>query len=146
MKRRTRPNKLTLPFLLEACSQLLDLRRGKQIQANVVKNGVDSDIYIHNTLIRFYGSCKEISDACWVFDGMCFKTVVSWNSIISGAWKSKCGEVGSFSSDSNRSCCESSTRIKIWERGVVEKLEETPSSQERAFCREMLGADDTRSW
>ncbi|KAJ8649003.1 hypothetical protein MRB53_002026 [Persea americana] len=84
MKRRTRPNKLTFPLLLMACSQLSDLQRGKQIQADVVKNGVYSDIYFQNTLIRFYGSCKEIPDARRVFDGMCFRTVVSWNSIISG--------------------------------------------------------------
>ncbi|KAJ8647645.1 hypothetical protein MRB53_000668 [Persea americana] len=82
MNRRTRPNKLTFPFLLKDCSHLSDLQCGKQIQADVVKNGVDSDIYIQNTLIHFYG--KEISDARWVFDGMCFRTVVSWNSIISG--------------------------------------------------------------
>ena len=49
-----------------------------------MKNGVDSEIYIQNTLIRFYGSCKEIFDARRVFDGMCFRTVVSWNSILSG--------------------------------------------------------------
>ncbi|KAJ8626340.1 hypothetical protein MRB53_019647 [Persea americana] len=84
MKRRTRPNKLTFPFLLKACSQFSDLQRGKQIPADVVKNGIDSDIYIQNTLIRFYGSCKEISDACRVFNGMCFSMVVSWNSIIFG--------------------------------------------------------------
>lgn len=30
-------------------------------------------------------------------------------------------------------------------RGVVEKLEETPSSQERAFWREALGAAEIRS-
>ena len=36
--------------------------------------------------------------------------------------------------------------LKIWERGVAEKLEETPPSQERAFCRETPGADDTGSW
>eukprot|EP00268_Persea_americana_P027306 TRINITY_DN26716_c0_g1_i4.p1 TRINITY_DN26716_c0_g1~~TRINITY_DN26716_c0_g1_i4.p1 ORF type:complete len:424 (-),score=64.94 TRINITY_DN26716_c0_g1_i4:137-1408(-) len=83
-KRRTRPNKLTFLFLLKAYSLLSDLQCRKQIQADVVKNGVDSDIYIQNTLIRFYGSCKEISDARQVFDVMCFRTVVSWNSILSG--------------------------------------------------------------
>lgn len=83
-QRRARPNKLTFPFLLKACSQLSDLRCGKQIQADVVKNGVDSDIYIQNTLIRFYGSCQEIADARRVFDGMCVRTVVSWNSVMSG--------------------------------------------------------------
>lgn len=30
-------------------------------------------------------------------------------------------------------------------RGVVENLEETPSSQERAFWRETFGAADTKS-
>lgn len=35
--------------------------------------------------------------------------------------------------------------LKIWERGVVEKLEETPSSQKRAFWRETPGAEETMS-
>lgn len=61
MKRSTtRPNKLTFPFLLKSCAQISDLNLGRQIQTHVLKYGVDSDVYIQNTFISFYGSCKEI--------------------------------------------------------------------------------------
>ncbi|KAJ8640192.1 hypothetical protein MRB53_016886 [Persea americana] len=60
MKRRTRPNKFTFPFLLKACSQLSDLQREKQIQAEVVKNGVDSDVYIQNTLYVSMGLVRRL--------------------------------------------------------------------------------------
>lgn len=35
--------------------------------------------------------------------------------------------------------------LKISLRGVVENLEETPSSQDRAFCSETFGAATVRS-
>ncbi|XP_077245964.1 pentatricopeptide repeat-containing protein At2g36730-like [Tasmannia lanceolata] len=79
----TKPNKLTFPFLLKACAQLVDFQGGRQIQVEIVKNGIDSDVYIQNTLIHFYGSCREISDARQVFERMSVRTVVSWNAMIS---------------------------------------------------------------
>ncbi|XP_010257503.1 PREDICTED: pentatricopeptide repeat-containing protein At2g36730 [Nelumbo nucifera] len=80
--RGVKPNKLTFPFLLKACAHLSALQEGRQIQADAVKHGVDSDIYVQNTLIHLYGSCGEISDARRVFDTMFFRTLVSWNAII----------------------------------------------------------------
>ena len=80
--RGTRPNNLTFPFLLKACAKLLAIEEGRQIQVEIVKNGLESDTYVQNSLIHFYGSCKRISDALHVFDLMSVKTVVSWNSVI----------------------------------------------------------------
>ncbi|XP_042479069.1 pentatricopeptide repeat-containing protein At2g36730 [Macadamia integrifolia] len=82
-KRGGRPNNLTFPFLLKACARLSALSAGRQIQVEIVKNGLDSDVYVQNSLIHFYGSCREISDARYVFDMMRLRTVVSWNAIIS---------------------------------------------------------------
>ena len=48
-----------------------------------MKRGLDSDVYVGNTLIHFYGSCGKIEDAHKVFDEMTIRTVVSWNSIVS---------------------------------------------------------------
>ncbi|KAL5981168.1 hypothetical protein ACLOJK_029089 [Asimina triloba] len=83
-KTGTLPNELTFPFLLKACAQIPDLEAGKQMHAEAVKNGVDRDVYVQNTLINCYGSCGQLSDARRVFDGMCLRTVVSWNTMISG--------------------------------------------------------------
>lgn len=79
----TRPNALTYPFLFKACATLSALEEGRQVQADVLKRGVDSDVYVRNTMIHFYGSCRKIDDACRVFDEMSFKSFVSWNSLIS---------------------------------------------------------------
>ncbi|KAF7820530.1 pentatricopeptide repeat-containing protein [Senna tora] len=75
-------NKLTFPFLLKSCAKAAALGEGRQVQAEVVKIGLDSDVYVRNNLINFYGSCKKILDAERVFDEMSDRTVVSWNSII----------------------------------------------------------------
>lgn len=83
MKRRdVRPNKLTFPFVLKACAESFALEEGRQVQVEVVKCGLDSDVYVSNNLIHFYGSCKKIYDACNVFDVMCDRSVVSWNAVI----------------------------------------------------------------
>ncbi|KAF5479169.1 hypothetical protein F2P56_000017 [Juglans regia] len=83
MRRRgIRPNKLTFPFLLKACALVSALKVGRQVHADVVKCGLNSDVYVQNTLINAYGSCKRIFYARRVFDEMHVRTVVSWNSVI----------------------------------------------------------------
>lgn len=78
-----RPNEHTFPFLFKACASFLGLEAGRQIHGDVVKHGLHLNVYVQNTLIHLYGSCKKILDAYKVFDEMTYRTVVSWNSIIS---------------------------------------------------------------
>ncbi|KAI3889627.1 hypothetical protein MKX03_007649 [Papaver bracteatum] len=80
--RGTKPDKPTFPFLVKACSRLLALQEGRQIQVEILKHGLATDVYVQNTLIHFYGCCRQISDARQKFDEMSYRTVVSWNSII----------------------------------------------------------------
>ncbi|KAF5748991.1 ATP-dependent zinc metalloprotease FTSH 6 chloroplastic-like [Tripterygium wilfordii] len=83
MRRRgIRPNKLTFPFLIKACAVLSALEEGRQVHVDVVKHGLDSDVYVQNNLVNFYGSCKKIVNACHLFDEMSDRTVVSWNAVI----------------------------------------------------------------
>jgi cell division protease FtsH len=62
------------------------LCEGKQVHANVVKIGFDSDVYVN--LINFNGCCKKIVYARKVFDEMCVRTVVSWNSVMTACVES----------------------------------------------------------
>ncbi|KAI3452298.1 hypothetical protein Pfo_008963 [Paulownia fortunei] len=78
-----RPNQHTFPFLFKACASFLGLNEGRQIHGDVVKHGFHFNVYVQNTLIHLYGSCKKILDSYKVFDEMTYRTVVSWNSIIS---------------------------------------------------------------
>ncbi|KAF8101802.1 hypothetical protein N665_0201s0118 [Sinapis alba] len=81
-RRRIKPNKLTFPFLLNACASFFGLTAGRQIQVDVLKHGFDSDVYVGNNLVHLYGSCKKTSDARKVFDEMLERNVVSWNSVM----------------------------------------------------------------
>ncbi|CAI9109710.1 OLC1v1009583C1 [Oldenlandia corymbosa var. corymbosa] len=77
------PNEHTYPFVFKACSSIANLTDGRQVHSDVVKHGLASNVYVQNTLIHFYGCCKNVIDAYKVFDEMSFRTVVSWNSILS---------------------------------------------------------------
>ncbi|KAK9119251.1 hypothetical protein Scep_017344 [Stephania cephalantha] len=81
-KNGKKPTYLTFPFLFKACAALSALEEGRQIQVEIVKHGLDSDVYVQNTLIHFYGCCRQVVYARKVFDFMSLRTVSSWNSIL----------------------------------------------------------------
>ncbi|KAK4753581.1 hypothetical protein SAY87_001685 [Trapa incisa] len=53
------PDKHTFPFVLKACAYLFAMAEGQQVHAQLLKCGLDSDVYVNNSLIHFYGSCKK---------------------------------------------------------------------------------------
>uniref|UniRef100_A0A2N9ERB7 Pentatricopeptide repeat-containing protein n=1 Tax=Fagus sylvatica TaxID=28930 RepID=A0A2N9ERB7_FAGSY len=59
-----------------------EYEEGRQVHGDVVKCGLDSDVYVQNSLISAYGCCRRILDACRVFDEMSVRTIVSWNAVI----------------------------------------------------------------
>lgn len=82
-----KPVELTYASLFKTCASLLALKEGRQIHVDCFKHGFDSDVYVRNTMIHFYGSCKKIIDARQVFDEMPYRSVVSWNTIISAFFR-----------------------------------------------------------
>ncbi|KAL6277178.1 hypothetical protein ACE6H2_020779 [Prunus campanulata] len=72
----------TFPFILKACSDLLEVKKGMEIHGVVFKVGFDFDVFVGNTLLMLYGSCGDMRDAKRVFDEMRERDVVSWNTVI----------------------------------------------------------------
>lgn len=79
-----RPDKFTFPFVIKACGALLAMVEGQNLHANLVKNRLDVDLYIANSLIAMYAKLGLMNSAERVFEEMETKDLVSWNSIIGG--------------------------------------------------------------
>ncbi|KAK9188049.1 hypothetical protein WN944_019448 [Citrus x changshan-huyou] len=86
------PQRLTYPSLFKAYAQLGLARDGAQLHGRVVKQGLEFDQFIHNTIIYMYANCGFLSEARLMFDEVDTEfDVVAWNSMIIGL--AKCGEI-----------------------------------------------------
>ncbi|KAA8520572.1 hypothetical protein F0562_014828 [Nyssa sinensis] len=72
----------TYPVVLTACTRLREIELGRRVHCEVLKNGLESDLFVVNSLIQFYGNCGCFDFACEVFDGSPVKDVVTWNVMI----------------------------------------------------------------
>ncbi|KAM0938247.1 putative tetratricopeptide-like helical domain superfamily, DYW domain-containing protein [Dioscorea sansibarensis] len=90
LRRQAMPtNNYTYPFLLHACSRNPVLSEGQQVHSHVVKLGLDSDLFVRNSLIHFYSACCEMELSKRVFDECpSERDVVSWNAMLAGYAKS----------------------------------------------------------
>lgn len=68
--------------MLTACARLREVRLGRRFHSEVLKNGLEPDLFVANALIQFYGSCGWVGDACQVFDRSPVRDVVTWNVMI----------------------------------------------------------------
>ncbi|XP_059651514.1 pentatricopeptide repeat-containing protein At2g13600-like [Cornus florida] len=84
------PTHYTFGNLLNACSNLADLKLGRQAHTHVLKHGFrfqsgpESDIFVGNSLIDMYMKCGSVEDGNRVFEKMVERDWVSWNAMIVG--------------------------------------------------------------
>ncbi|XP_057540171.1 pentatricopeptide repeat-containing protein At5g08305 [Amaranthus tricolor] len=85
------PDHYTFPFIVKASARLASIKHGMSLHSLVLKSGHELDIFVQNSLIHMYTSCKDILNARKVFDEMQQKTIVTWNSMLDGY--AKCGDL-----------------------------------------------------
>lgn len=73
------PNMFTYSSVLKACRGLPNLR---QLHCGIVKNGLDSDIFVRSALIDVYSRWGELQTSLRVFNEMETGDAVVWGSII----------------------------------------------------------------
>ncbi|CAA6669734.1 unnamed protein product [Spirodela intermedia] len=83
-----RPNNLTYPILLKVCAKTRSLLPGGQIFGHALQLGMDSDAFVSNSAIHMFGNCGISVAARQIFDTMCDRDLVSWNSMINGYLRS----------------------------------------------------------
>ncbi|XP_031494263.1 pentatricopeptide repeat-containing protein At4g35130, chloroplastic [Nymphaea colorata] len=80
----SRPDATTIASILPSYSEIASLKQGKQIHGYIIKQGLDTNIFIMNSVICMYSKCGDLQLARKAFDSIPTKDVISWNSIISG--------------------------------------------------------------
>ncbi|TQD80566.1 hypothetical protein C1H46_033870 [Malus baccata] len=77
-------NHVTFIFVFKACGRASDVGNGKRVHGHALKLGFESYLFVSNALILMYAYCGGLGLAQKLFDGMCQRDLVSWNSLICG--------------------------------------------------------------
>ncbi|KAJ7968883.1 Pentatricopeptide repeat-containing protein [Quillaja saponaria] len=77
------PSRFTVTGVLSIFSMMGYFDNGRAVHGFVVKMGYNSGVAVSNALVDFYGKCKCVTDALYIFEIMNEKDLYSWNSIIS---------------------------------------------------------------
>lgn len=77
-----KPNQITIVTLLPACTNLENLRGGREIHGFVFRHSFIEDTTITTALVLLYARCGDLEHSREVFNMMPTKDVVAWNTMI----------------------------------------------------------------
>lgn len=78
------PTHFSYATVLSCCAKSSSLFQGKQIHAQVEKEGQATDVFVGSALINMYCKCGDVSDARQFFNTMPTRNTVTWNEMIHG--------------------------------------------------------------
>ncbi|XP_043704726.1 pentatricopeptide repeat-containing protein At3g20730 [Telopea speciosissima] len=77
-------NQFTYGSVLKACTSMLCLEVGKQIQGCIVKSIFLDNLFVQSALVCLHSQCGRMEDAQYLFERMLERDTVSWNALIGG--------------------------------------------------------------
>ncbi|MBA0821098.1 hypothetical protein Goarm_017974 [Gossypium armourianum] len=78
------PNSYTFPFVLKSCTKMDSTQVGEQVHGQVLKLGLDSDAFVHTSLINMYARTSQLGNARLVFEKSPLRDAVSYTALITG--------------------------------------------------------------
>ncbi|KAJ7551416.1 hypothetical protein O6H91_06G014500 [Diphasiastrum complanatum] len=79
-----KPDTASYVGILQACGSTADINTGKMIHAQICEIGLESDVFIGNSLVGMYAKCGKMDESLQILDNLPVKTVAAYNAIISG--------------------------------------------------------------
>ncbi|KAJ0087017.1 hypothetical protein Patl1_09216 [Pistacia atlantica] len=77
------PNYVTILSVLPACAYLVAANKVKEIHSCVLRRNLDSSLPVMNSLMDTYAKSGNVVYSRTLFDGLPYKDMISWNSVIS---------------------------------------------------------------
>ncbi|KAI3837738.1 hypothetical protein MKX03_008345 [Papaver bracteatum] len=78
------PDSVSITNLLVSVSLLAALQKGKTVHAYLTRLEIQSDVQVENALLDMYVKCGSLKYAQFIFENMRDRSLVTWNSMISG--------------------------------------------------------------
>ncbi|GKD18949.1 pentatricopeptide repeat-containing protein, partial [Tanacetum coccineum] len=79
-----KPDNFTCATVLDTCANLATTSLGRQIHGQIIKQEMQSDVFICSTLVDMYSKCGNMQDSRLIFEKSQNKDFVTWNAMISG--------------------------------------------------------------
>ncbi|PKU64727.1 Pentatricopeptide repeat-containing protein [Dendrobium catenatum] len=87
-----RANEITIASVLPACSNMENIRGGREIHGYTYRHCFIKDKMILTALVLLYAKCGDLMKSRLVFDQMIHKDVIAWNAMIFASSMHGCGE------------------------------------------------------
>ncbi|XP_024975735.1 pentatricopeptide repeat-containing protein At3g02330, mitochondrial [Cynara cardunculus var. scolymus] len=80
----TKPDNFTFATVLDTCANLATVNLGRQVHAQIIKQEMQSDVFICSTLVDMYSKCGNMQDSRLMFEKSPNRDFVTWNAMICG--------------------------------------------------------------
>ncbi len=77
-----RPDSVTFVGVLNACASVVAIEEGRCAHQQIIQSGLQSDVFVCNSLVDMYVKCGSIEEAWRVFNKMPSRAVVTWTTMI----------------------------------------------------------------
>lgn len=84
LKMDVEPDNFTYATILDTCANLATIGLGEQIHAQIIKQDLQSDVYITSTLVDMYSKCGNMHGSRIMFEKAPNRDFVTWNAMICG--------------------------------------------------------------
>ncbi|CAH9116018.1 unnamed protein product [Cuscuta europaea] len=115
---------LSLVSSLKSCSAFSSIPQGQQLHCLILKSGLDTNIFIVNSLMSFYAKCQSVDDAKKIFDLLPWSDPVSCNIMMSAYAKLGCVDEACrlFDKMPHKNCASYTTVLMVLVRkGLLNK-------------------------